>query len=66
MSMFIKGLKYIIPCQSQFLYQAIEQRVNEQYQSVLTIVQNSLRDNCMATSDQCAQQAFPELKKYYS
>ena len=62
MSMFIKGLKYIIPCQSHFLHQSIEQNINEQYQTLLTIVKNCLQYNCMSASVQRSQQTFPELK----
>ncbi|CAF4639698.1 unnamed protein product, partial [Rotaria sp. Silwood2] len=36
MSMFINGLKYIIPCQSRLYRKSIEQLVTEQYQSIST------------------------------
>ncbi|CAF4264973.1 unnamed protein product, partial [Rotaria sordida] len=36
MSMFINGLKYIIPCQNQFSGKSIEKLVSEQYQSIST------------------------------
>ncbi|CAF4213153.1 unnamed protein product, partial [Rotaria sordida] len=34
MSIFIKGLKYIPPCQSRFSRQSIDDIVNEQYKTL--------------------------------
>ncbi|CAF3961845.1 unnamed protein product [Rotaria magnacalcarata] len=61
-SMFIKGLKYVIPCQSRFSRKPIEQIVNEQYQNISTIVKNCLKDHCIPTTDTRVKQAFQELK----
>ncbi|CAM4844554.1 unnamed protein product [Rotaria magnacalcarata] len=60
-SMFIKGLKYVIPCQSRFSRKPIEQIVNEQYQNISTIVKNCLKDHCIPTTDTRVKQAFQEL-----
>jgi arginyl-tRNA--protein-N-Asp/Glu arginylyltransferase len=62
MSMFIKGLKYIIPCQSRLLHPSIDSLVKEHYQTLLNTVQNCLKDNRMSISDERAQQAFSELQ----
>ncbi|CAF5052148.1 unnamed protein product [Rotaria magnacalcarata] len=62
MSMFIKGLKYVIPCQSRFSRKPIEQIVNEQYQNISTIVKNCLKDHYIPITDIRAKQAFQELK----
>ncbi|CAF5090016.1 unnamed protein product, partial [Rotaria sp. Silwood1] len=47
MSMLIKGLKYIPPCQSRFSRQSIDAIVNEQYKTLRTIVQGCLDDHRM-------------------
>ncbi|CAF2215847.1 unnamed protein product [Rotaria magnacalcarata] len=65
-SMFIKGLKYVIPCQSRFSRKPIEQIVNEQYQNISTIVKNCLKDHCIPTTDTRVKQAFQELKHLLS
>ena len=62
MAMLIKGLQYIIPCQSRFLHRTNEQRIKEQYEMLVNTVTNCLRDNCMSASDRRAQEAFSELK----
>jgi hypothetical protein len=62
MSMFIKGLKYIIPCQSRLLHPSIDSLVKEHYQTLLNTVQNCLKDNRMSISDERAKQAFSELQ----
>jgi hypothetical protein len=62
MLMFIKGLKYIIPCQSRFSCKSIDQIVTEQCQNISTIVKNCLKDNQMSITDERAKQAFPALE----
>lgn len=62
MLMFIHGLKYVMPCQSRFSRQSIDERVIEQYESISTTVQNCLRDHHMSTTDDRATQAFSALK----
>lgn len=63
MSMFIKGLKYIIPCQSQFSKKTMDERSQEQYQAFITVIKSCLRDNQMSESDERARQAFAELQQ---
>ena len=65
MSMFIKGLKYIAPCQSQFSKKTKEERMNEQYQALLNVIKKCLGDNSVSASDQRAQQAFSELQQLH-
>ncbi|CAF4207990.1 unnamed protein product, partial [Rotaria sordida] len=62
MSMFINGLKYIIPCQSRFSGKSIEQLVNERYQSISTTVKNCLKDHRIPTANQRAEEAFQALR----
>jgi hypothetical protein len=66
MSMFIKGLKYITPCQSRFSRQSIDAIDTQQYQNLSTIVKSCLSDNLMWTSDQVAKEAFPSLERIIS
>ena len=49
MLMFIHGLKYVMPCQSRFSRQSIDERVTEQFESI-------------STTDDRAKQAFSALK----
>ncbi|UJR34495.1 hypothetical protein I4U23_021903 [Adineta vaga] len=65
MAMFIKGLQYVIPCQSRFRHRTNKQIIQEQYEMLLNTVTNCLRDNCMSASDKRAQEAFSELKKFH-
>ena len=62
MLMFIHGLKYVMPCQSRFSRQSIDERVTEEYESISTTVQSCLRDHQMSTTDDRAKQAFSALK----
>ncbi|CAF2189948.1 unnamed protein product [Rotaria magnacalcarata] len=62
MLMFIKGLKYIVPCQSRFSRKPIEEIVNEQYQNISRIVKNCLNDHRISTIDGRSKQAFQALK----
>ena len=55
MLMFIHGLKYVMPCQSRFSRQSIEQRVIEQFESISTTVQSCLRDHHTSTTDDRAK-----------
>ena len=55
MSMFIHGLKYVMPCQSRLSRQSIDDRVTEQYESISTTVQSCLRDHQMSTPDDRAK-----------
>ncbi|CAF1436528.1 unnamed protein product, partial [Rotaria sordida] len=62
MSMFINGLKYIIPCQNQFSGKSIEKLVSEQYQSISTTVKNCLKDHRIPAANQRAEEAFQALR----
>jgi hypothetical protein len=60
--MFIKGLKYIIPCQSRLLHQSIDSLIKEHYRTLLNTMQSCLKDSRMPVSDERAKQAFFELQ----
>ncbi|CAF5166656.1 unnamed protein product, partial [Rotaria magnacalcarata] len=62
MSMLIKGLKYIIPCQHRFSSQSTEEIAEKQYKNISTTVKTCLEDHGISTVDQPAKQAFQELK----
>jgi hypothetical protein len=63
MSMFINGLKYIIPCQNQFSHdQSIDQLITKQYDKISTIIKNCLWDHRISPVDERAKQAFQALK----
>ncbi|CAF2729183.1 unnamed protein product [Rotaria sp. Silwood2] len=62
MSMFINGLKYIVPCQSRLSSKTVEQNVSEQYQSISTTIKNYLRDHRISTADQRIKEAFHALQ----
>ncbi|CAF1435861.1 unnamed protein product [Rotaria sordida] len=62
MSMFINGLQYVIPCQSQFSSKSIEQLVSEQYQSLSTTVKNCLQDHRIPAANKRAEEAFQALQ----
>jgi hypothetical protein len=64
-SIFINGLKYIIPCQSQFSHKSIDDILTEQYQTISKIVKDCLEDNRILTADQRARQAFQELEHIF-
>jgi hypothetical protein len=62
MSMFINGLKYIIPCQKQFARKSIEQIVSKQYQNTSELIKRCLWDHRISTNDERAKQAFQALE----
>ena len=62
MLMFIRGLKYIIPCQSRFSRQSVDELVTQQYQSISTTVKNCLQDHRMSITDERAKHAFSALQ----
>ena len=66
MSMFIKGLRYVIPCQRRFSRKPIEEIINEQFKNISTIVKNCLKDHNISTTDAKAKQAFQELEHLLS
>jgi hypothetical protein len=63
MSMFIKGLKYVTPCQSRFFDKSIQDIVTQQFTTLSTIVKSCLSDNHMWTTNQLAKEAFPSLEQ---
>ncbi|CAF1548524.1 unnamed protein product, partial [Adineta ricciae] len=68
MSMLINGLKYVVPCQTQFIVAAasgpfIDTIVNEQFESIFTIVRNCLNDRGILSSDIRVKMALPELRQ---
>ena len=66
MSMFIKGLRYVIPCQRRFSRKPIEEIINEQFKNISTIVKNCLKDHNISRTDAKAKQAFQELEHLLS
>lgn len=66
MCMFINGLKYVIPCQSQFnRHKSIDNIMNDQYETVSKTVKDCLRDNKILVTDAKAKQAFETLKSIF-
>ncbi|CAF1417784.1 unnamed protein product [Rotaria sordida] len=63
MSIFIKGLKYIPPCQSRFSRQSIDDIVNEQYKTLRSIVQGCLDDHHVQLIEPREKEGFPCLKR---
>ncbi|CAF4461879.1 unnamed protein product, partial [Rotaria sp. Silwood2] len=63
MSMFIKGLKYIPPCQSRFSRQSVDAIVNEQYKTLRSVVQGCLDDHGMQIVERREKEGFPSLKR---
>jgi hypothetical protein len=71
MSMFINGLKYIIPCQSRLCSRkSMDDIISEQYRNMSTIIKDGLQDNGIFTGDPKSRQAFSTLahilKEIYS
>lgn len=65
MSMFINGLQYIIPCQSQFSRKTIKEIMSEQYGKLSATVKECLKDNSIVVSDKRAKQTFDELEQVF-
>ena len=65
-SMFINGLQYVIPCQSQFSRKPIKEMMTEQYQKLSATVKGCLKDNSIVVTDQRAKQAFDELEQIFN
>ena len=63
MSMFIKGLIYITPCQSRFLRQSIDMIVAEQYTTLHSTIQGCLDDHGVIARSPHERDAFPSLKR---
>ena len=60
--MFINGYKYIIPCQSRFSPQSLDQIIDEQYQTISAKVKDCLKDHRIPMNDERTKQAFLTLK----
>ncbi|CAF3935205.1 unnamed protein product [Rotaria sp. Silwood1] len=65
MSMFINGLKYIVPFQSRLHSKTVEQHVSKQYQSISTTIKNCLKDHQIPTADQRAKKCFTHCNAFY-
>ena len=63
MSMFIKGLIYITPCQSRFSRQSIDQIVTEQYTALCSTIQSCLDDHQVIARSPHERDALPALKR---
>ena len=63
MSMFIKGLIYITPCQSRLSRQSIDQVVTEQYTALCSTIQGCLDDHQVIARSPHERDAFPALKR---
>ena len=63
MSMFIKGLIYITPCQSRFSRKTIDEIVNEQYTTLRSTIQGCLDDHRVIARTPQERDAFPALKR---
>ena len=62
--MLIKGLKYIIPCQSELCSRKpTDTIVKEQYEKISKVVKSCLRDNNVVSSNPRGQQAFSMLEQ---
>ena len=62
--MLIKGLKYIIPCQSELCSRKpTDTIVKEQYENISKVVKSCLRDNNVVFSNPRGQQAFSMLEE---
>ena len=62
--MFIKGLKYIIPCQNRLCSRkSMIEIITEQYQTISTIVKDCLQDNGIFTGDPKSRYAFSILER---
>ncbi|CAM4985057.1 unnamed protein product [Rotaria socialis] len=59
MSMLIKGIKYIIPCQSRFSKTSIDNIVKQQYTSISRTVQRCLDDHDVIARELADKEAFP-------
>ena len=61
--MLINGLKYIIPCQSQFSRKSTDEVIKSEYERISAIVKRCLNNNQMSATDAKAKAAFAELEK---
>jgi len=63
--MLNNGLKYIIPCQSRFQRESIEETLKKQYEHVANTVKACLKDNKIPIADERAKQAFTALEHMF-
>ncbi|CAF5138169.1 unnamed protein product [Rotaria sp. Silwood1] len=63
MNILINGRKYIIPCQSRFSRQSMNEIAQSEYDRISNTTKKSLDSNQMSITDERAKQAFPELEQ---
>ena len=63
MTMFINGFKYIIPSQSRFSRQPVNQILTEQYQKISSKVKDCLKDHRISIHDERTKQAFSAFER---
>ena len=61
--MLINGLKYIIPCQSQFSRKSTDEVIKAEYERISAIVKKCLNNNQMSGTDAKAKAAFAALEQ---
>ena len=63
-ALFIKGLKYILPCQSRLCARrSIDSIIHEQYETIASTVKSCLQDNGILSGDPRGKQAFSILER---
>ena len=63
MSMFIKGLIYVTPCQSRFSRKSIEEIVTEQYTTLRSTIRGCLHDHRVIACTPHERDALLSLKR---
>ncbi|CAM4987290.1 unnamed protein product [Rotaria socialis] len=63
MNILIYGRKYIIPCQSRFSRQSMDEIAKSEYEATSDTTKKSLGSNQMSITDERANKAFPELEQ---
>ena len=61
--MLINGLKYIIPCQSQFSRKSTDEVIKTEYERISAIVKKCLNNNQMSGTDATSKATFAELEQ---
>ncbi|CAF3796518.1 unnamed protein product, partial [Rotaria sp. Silwood1] len=61
--MLSNGRKYIIPCQSRFSRQSMDEIAKREYEAISNTTKKSLDSNQMSITDERAKQAFPKLEQ---
>ena len=63
MLLLIQGLKYVLPCQSQFFHKSIDEFIDQQFENLSSVIKRCLQNNYMSITDERAKQAFTALKE---